>query len=134
MTCKGVCDRYKAKKISGIGRYASGQKRCQICEIFIEWSGRWCPCCKYRLRSKPRNIVYKQKLAKLELKAGSEVKIYKKWKTGEEFEGDAVLVALVKQSVLKGKGQKWVIKFKQDIYTDGEEAKTYQITILLNPN
>ena len=86
MTCKGVCDRYKAKKISGIGRYASGQKRCQICEIFIEWSGRWCPCCKYRLRSKPRNIVYKQKLAKLELKAGSEVKIYKKWKVGYQVQ------------------------------------------------
>jgi predicted amidophosphoribosyltransferase len=35
---------------------------CQICEIFIEWDGLWCPCCGYRLRSKPRNLRYKAKL------------------------------------------------------------------------
>ena len=35
MTCKGICTRYKAQKPVGTGRYASGQKRCQICEIFI---------------------------------------------------------------------------------------------------
>ena len=68
------------------------------------------------------------------MKAGSEVKIFKKWKTGEEFEGDAVLVALVKQSVLKGLGQRWVIKFKQDMYSDGEKAKTHKRTIKLMAN
>ena len=66
MTCKGVCDSYKAKRVAGMGRYASGQKRCQICEIFIDWDGRWCPCCKYRLRAKPRNLIYKEKLAAIE--------------------------------------------------------------------
>ncbi|MDQ4101194.1 MAG: hypothetical protein M3115_03285, partial [Thermoproteota archaeon] len=40
----------------------SGQKRCQICEIFIKWDGLWCPCCGYRLRTKPRNLKYKAKL------------------------------------------------------------------------
>jgi len=45
-----------------MGRYASGQKRCQICEIFIKWDGLWCPCCGYRLRTKPRNLKYKAKL------------------------------------------------------------------------
>ncbi|HEU4605648.1 MAG TPA: hypothetical protein VFS46_05360, partial [Nitrososphaera sp.] len=44
------------------GRYASGQKGCQICEIFIKWDGLWCPCCGYRLRTKPRNLKYKAKL------------------------------------------------------------------------
>ncbi|MEW5841150.1 MAG: hypothetical protein AB1753_09120, partial [Thermoproteota archaeon] len=38
------------------------QKRCQICEIFIKWDGLWCPCCGYRLRTKPRNLKYKAKL------------------------------------------------------------------------
>jgi len=33
----------------GQGRYATGQKRCQICEIFIQWDGLVCPCCSYRL-------------------------------------------------------------------------------------
>ena len=59
MTCKGICSRYKAQKPVGTGRYASGQRRCQICEIFINWEGLWCPCCGYRLRTKPRNLKYK---------------------------------------------------------------------------
>src|SRR2546422_3356621 len=62
MTCKGICTRHKAQKPVGAGRYASGQKRCQICEIFIKWEGLWCPCCGYRLRTKPRNLKYKAKL------------------------------------------------------------------------
>ena len=62
MTCKGICVRYKAQKPVGTGRYASGQRRCQICEIFIKWEGLWCPCCGYRLRTKPRNLNYKTKL------------------------------------------------------------------------
>lgn len=62
MTCKGICIRYKAQKPVGSGRYATGQRRCQICEIFIKWAGLWCPCCGYRLRTKPRNLKYKAKL------------------------------------------------------------------------
>jgi hypothetical protein len=62
MTCKDICIRHKAQKPVGSGRYAIGQKRCQICEIFIKWDGLWCPCCGYRLRSKPRNLKYKAKL------------------------------------------------------------------------
>ncbi len=68
MTCKGICVRYKAQKPVGTGRYASGQRRCQICEIFIKWEGLWCPCCGYRLRTKPRNLKYKAKTTCKELK------------------------------------------------------------------
>jgi len=74
MTCKGICTRYKAQKPVGTGRYASGQRRCQICEIFIKWEGLWCPCCGYRLRTKPRNLKYKAKLrARVEAEADSKV-------------------------------------------------------------
>lgn len=62
MTCKGICTRYKAHKPVGIGRYASGQARCQICEIFMHTSGLKCPCCNYKLRRNPRNIKYKTAL------------------------------------------------------------------------
>jgi hypothetical protein len=62
MTCKGICIRHKAQKLVGTGRYAAGQKRCQVCELFIKWDGLWCPCCSYRLRTRPRNIKYKAKL------------------------------------------------------------------------
>jgi hypothetical protein len=47
---------------AGLGRYANGQKRCQICDIFMEWDGLWCPCCGYRLRTRPRSLKYKAKL------------------------------------------------------------------------
>ena len=73
MTCKGICSRYKAQKPVGTGRYASGQRRCQICEIFIKWEGLWCPCCGYRLRAIPRNLKYKAKLrARVQADAAEE--------------------------------------------------------------
>jgi len=62
LTCKGTCTRHKARKPVGLGRYATGQKRCQVCEVFLDWDGIWCPCCGYRLRSRPRNMKYKTKL------------------------------------------------------------------------
>jgi len=49
----------QAMKPVGAGRYSSGQKRCQICEIFVNWDGLFCPCCGYRLRTRPRNLKYK---------------------------------------------------------------------------
>jgi hypothetical protein len=62
MVCRGICIRHKASKPNDSGRYATGQKRCQICEIFIKWDGVWCPCCGYRLRNGPRGFKYKAKL------------------------------------------------------------------------
>jgi hypothetical protein len=63
MVCKGICIRHKALKPVGQGgRYGTGQKRCQICEIFLNWDALWCPCCGYRLRTRPRNLKYKDKL------------------------------------------------------------------------
>ncbi|NMJ86253.1 MAG: hypothetical protein EX285_00135 [Thaumarchaeota archaeon] len=76
MVCKGRCASYKAQKPTGVGRYALGQKRCQICEIFLKWDGLWCPCCGYRLRTKPRNLKYKTKLrAKIDGQKIAEMKI-----------------------------------------------------------
>jgi DNA-directed RNA polymerase subunit RPC12/RpoP len=69
MTCKGICIRHKVHKPIHSGRYAMGQKRCQICELFIRWDGLSCPCCGYKLRTKPRNLKYKAKL-----KAREEIK------------------------------------------------------------
>jgi hypothetical protein len=33
-----------------------------VCELFIIWDGLWCPCCGYRLRTRPRNLKFKAKL------------------------------------------------------------------------
>jgi hypothetical protein len=56
MTCIGICNRYKALRPTGKdgARYISGQKRCQVCEIFMNCDGLYCPCCRHRLRTKPR--------------------------------------------------------------------------------
>jgi len=63
MGCDGfTCTRYKASKPVSGGRYANGQKRCQVCEIYMNFNGLVCPCCNFRLRSKPRNVKYKAKL------------------------------------------------------------------------
>lgn len=67
MVCDGfTCTRYKAQKPIGAGRYQSGQRRCQICQIYINWNGNNCPCCNYRLRTKPRNLKYKEQLREQE--------------------------------------------------------------------
>ena len=61
MICKGICIRHKAHKPYCSGRYATGQKRCQICEIFIKMDGLRCPCCSCRLRLGPRLFKHKAK-------------------------------------------------------------------------
>ena len=57
MPCKGICICHKGSR-----GYATGNKRCQRCEIFIKWDGLWCPCCGYRLRNGPRLFKHKAKL------------------------------------------------------------------------
>ena len=59
--CKGVCTRYQAKKPKE-GRYTSGQKRCNFCNVFFNWYGLWCPCCGSKLRLRSRNRIYKERL------------------------------------------------------------------------
>jgi hypothetical protein len=53
MPCKGICIRYKTS-----GRYATGNKRCHQCNLFIKWDGLLCPCCGYKLRIGPRHSKY----------------------------------------------------------------------------
>lgn len=64
MTCKGICIRYRAPRPMPHqgGRYGTGQKRCQICGLFIQWSDLWCPCCHYKLRIKPRSPKSKARM------------------------------------------------------------------------
>jgi len=122
LSCKGTCEQYKANKPIGIGRYASGQKRCQICELYISWDGLWCPCCGYRLRCKPRNITYKDKLRQTEFKAGTIVKVYKNWKECKEFQFKAILVELLKPAV-QGMGALWQVR-RLDSALKNPECKT----------
>ncbi len=70
MVCKENCAKYRAIRshpgrshyYSEVGHYNMGQKRCQVCEIFIMWLGTRCPCCHTTLRTVPRPKKYRQKL------------------------------------------------------------------------
>jgi len=54
--CKGICVRFKATSYQNPkGRYASGQKRCKSCSIFITHDQIRCPCCGHQLRAGPRS-------------------------------------------------------------------------------
>ena len=69
MTCKGICIDHK-----GSGRYATGNKRCQICDLFMQWDGVFCPCCGRRLRTGPRSFKFKAKLRKQKKMQGAKIK------------------------------------------------------------
>ena len=60
MVCKGICSRHKAIRPLNGQRYLIGQKRCQVCQIFTDREGIFCPCCGYKLRATPRNRKLKQ--------------------------------------------------------------------------
>lgn len=64
MNCKGVCIKYKAStslKNNHYSHYLSNHKRCQVCQIFLNWmKDSRCPCCKSKLRTKPRNSKIKE--------------------------------------------------------------------------
>ena len=147
MTCKGICTRYKAQKPVGTGRYASGQRRCQICEIFIKWEGLWCPCCGYRLRTKPRNLKYKAKLrARVEAEAETQkvqaqtIEIASISGT-EAFEGDFVKNTLTTavndgwtktktvEELRKAKAQGMTIKKAKELVKTAFESKSEPIAI-----
>ena len=147
MTCKGICTRYKAQKPVGTGRYASGQRRCQICEIFIKSEGLWCPCCGYRLRTKPRNLKYKAKLrARVEAEAESQkvraqtIEI-ESISGAEAYEGDFVKNTLTSavnegctktttvEDLRKAKAQGMTIKKAKELVKTAFEAKNEPIAI-----
>lgn len=58
--CNGICTKYRVKMYPGIGRYESGQKLCRTCEVYINWKGADCPCCRTKLRVKRRSTTGKK--------------------------------------------------------------------------
>ncbi|MDA1124715.1 MAG: hypothetical protein O3C04_03600 [Crenarchaeota archaeon] len=62
--CKGKCSQFRASRPIYGNRYTNGQLRCQICQIFLTEMGVdnfRCKCCNFKVRSKPRNRLYKEK-------------------------------------------------------------------------
>jgi hypothetical protein len=61
MVCKGICIRHEIHTAAGQPRYVNGQKRCQVCAVYMIWTAATCPCCGIKLRTKFRN--YKSRTA-----------------------------------------------------------------------
>ena len=68
MTCDGICKKHKAAGGGGNGksRYALGHKFCRLCGIYVKWDGKFCPCCNFMLRTRPRKSILKAKLREYE--------------------------------------------------------------------
>lgn len=77
VACNNLCGRYKAdidRRLfsKGIGIYMQGAIRCNTCNIFLKDEGivenkygnKLCRCCKFRVTSKPRRTIAKNKLLK----------------------------------------------------------------------
>jgi len=56
--CKGKCSEFKAIRPENGSWYASGNSRCNVCDIFVTpegvRNGLFCSCCNIRVRTRPR--------------------------------------------------------------------------------
>lgn len=64
MTCNGICQRYKTRRGTIGGRYKTGQKRCKRCDLFMDYDGLRCPCCKSLFKVTRRDKKYEEKYRK----------------------------------------------------------------------
>ncbi len=60
MVCNNICKQHKIKVILGESKYSKDQKRCNNCEVYLKWEGKFCPCCHRCLRTRPRSAKYRQ--------------------------------------------------------------------------
>lgn len=60
--CKSICDRFEI--ITEVGNKYDQKRqvrRCQHCEIWFYYDGKYCPCCGQHLRANSRYKTKKQK-------------------------------------------------------------------------
>ena len=60
MPCMGICHRYKTKKLSISLRYATGQRWCTNCSVYMTQMENQCLCCHCKLRAGPRRKKHKE--------------------------------------------------------------------------
>ena len=75
MTCRGICDRYGSKNLNvkqaaattpeGYINLYKTYRRCTECDVtMMGYEGLWCPCCRTKLRCKPRDSRTRRILVK----------------------------------------------------------------------
>ena len=63
--CSTLCKKYRPKDVTGHDKYAQGQKRCSECMEYLDFEGKFCPCCGTVLRTKPRNPRLKRRMERI---------------------------------------------------------------------
>lgn len=126
MACNDKCENYRAlKPIGKKSRYGTGQKRCQVCEIYINWDGNHCPCCNYLLRTKPRRTKYKFKLKGIKIDPTTKTKYVGSGK-------DPKLALFIDEEYFKSVPRLADSQYEmllEDIQTNGQHEP-----IIVNPN
>jgi hypothetical protein len=59
MVCRNICERLESFVEKN---YKDGKKYCRRCEIYLFYSGNFCPCCGMALRASPTSRKQKEKL------------------------------------------------------------------------
>jgi len=122
MSCKGKCSDFRALRPKDHdGRYIVGQKRCQTCSMFLNWEGLWCPCCGYKLRTRPRSTKYKTQLTTMTNK-NTEKKNLIRGESVDVFEkdSDGIMIRVGMGKLLNhiqraGKYEIWQVELKNEI-------------------
>ncbi|MDA8008290.1 MAG: hypothetical protein MPK62_01575 [Alphaproteobacteria bacterium] len=52
--CKGICQKMQGITNNGNNLYKNGIVYCRHCRIGFKCRDEYCPCCRLRLRRKPR--------------------------------------------------------------------------------
>ncbi len=65
-SCNGICDRQQREQVKG---FATGQKYCSVCTLYITTNFIYCSCCGRKYRTKKRSRWRKQNAPKIQLTA-----------------------------------------------------------------
>lgn len=135
-TCKGICKKFHVKRPVSGKRYSSGQGHCQTCDTWLDHNGcrlkdgtaaqknsvGWfCNCCNVRVRQKPRNKVYKEKLRKIKEKNTNIDETSNTINTHIDLSDDRILV----EDISISKGQAIFLKKLSNNMPEINEKKSY---------
>lgn len=63
-SCNGICLRFQQEQVKG---FATGQKYCSVCVMYITTELLYCFCCNRKYRTKKRSRWKKQNAPKIQL-------------------------------------------------------------------
>lgn len=129
-TCRGICKKFQVKKPAGASRYGSGHGHCQTCNTWINHQGchtkdgkpaienslGWfCNCCNYRVRQRPRNRIYKEKLKDEQTKNDNKV-LYSREKPLDLTRSKIELIKQIAPIIGKNTKNFEIIKIRKQAY------------------